>query len=54
MQKTRSWILVVLILLSACKEEKEIPEEILDQPVALEVLRFDKEFAETTPESLPQ
>ncbi|NNK09849.1 MAG: gliding motility lipoprotein GldB, partial [Flavobacteriaceae bacterium] len=41
-------------LLSACKEEKEIPEEILDQPVALEVLRFDKEFAETTPESLPQ
>ncbi|QBA63419.1 gliding motility lipoprotein GldB [Muriicola soli] len=54
MQKTRSWILVILILLSACKEDKEIPQEILDQPVSLEVLRFDKEFAEATQESLPQ
>lgn len=54
MQKTTVWVLVILILFSACREEKEIPEAIANRPVALNVLRFDKEFAEATPASLPQ
>ena len=54
MQKTTLWILVILILFSACREEKEIPEAIANSPVDLKVLRFDKEFAASSPATLPQ
>ncbi len=46
-------VFLLVLFLSGCTEEKEIPAEILDQPVSLEVKRFDKEFANTDAESLP-
>jgi len=42
----------MLCLIGACKKTKEVPAAIADQVVDVEVLRFDKEFAETTPENL--
>jgi gliding motility-associated lipoprotein GldB len=43
---------MILLLLSSCKEEKKVPEDIASIAVNLEVRRFDKEFASTTPENL--
>ena len=47
-------ILVLLTFFTACKKDKEIPAAIMAQNVELEVLRFDKEFAQATEASLPQ
>jgi gliding motility-associated lipoprotein GldB len=43
---------MILLLLSSCKEEKKVPEDIASIAVNLEVRRFDKEFASATPENL--
>jgi len=45
-------IIMILLLLSSCKEEKKVPEDIASIAVNLEVRRFDKEFASATPENL--
>ncbi len=45
-------IIMILLLLSSCKEEKKVPEDIASIAVNMEVRRFDKEFASTTPENL--
>jgi len=45
-------IIMILLLLSSCKEEKKVPEAITSIAVNLEVRRFDREFASTTPENL--
>ncbi|NER09348.1 protein involved in gliding motility GldB [Muriicola jejuensis] len=51
----RSFFLGILsiLILSGCADEKAIPEEILNQPVQLEIKRFDREFAQTDVNSLP-
>ena len=38
----------------SCSSECKINSEILDIPMTVEVIRFDKRFAETTPETLNQ
>ncbi|NNJ88407.1 MAG: gliding motility lipoprotein GldB [Eudoraea sp.] len=52
MYRTTIWVFCVLCLMGACKKEKEVPTAIANQVVELEVLRFDKEFADTNPENL--
>jgi len=48
------WLLLpVLLLLAACGEEGRIKEEIAAIPVALDVHRFDREFAMAEPVDLP-
>ncbi len=45
--------LFLLLLLTGCGEDKKIPEAIANQPLNLEVMRFDKEFAQTSAERFP-
>ena len=48
------WLLLpVLLLLAACGEDGRIKEEIASIPVALDVHRFDREFAMAQPGDLP-
>lgn len=48
------WLLLpVLLLLAACGKDSRIKGEIAAIPVALEVHRFDREFAMAEPEDLP-
>lgn len=46
------WVICMLCIIGACKNEKEVPAGIANQALELKVLRFDQEFAETTPENL--
>ncbi len=52
MYRTTFWVFCMLCLTAACKKDKEVPEAIANLPLEVKVLRFDQEFAETTPENL--
>lgn len=54
MYRTTLWVFCMLCLISACKKEKEVPAAITNSTLELKVLRFDQEFAETTPETLSE
>ncbi len=46
------YVLLVLLLVVGCKKEKKVPDEIATLPMELEIRRFDREFAQTTPDQL--
>ncbi len=54
MYRTTFWIFCMLCLTTACKKNKEVPQAIANQAVTIDVLRFDKEFAQTTPDNLSE
>jgi gliding motility-associated lipoprotein GldB len=45
-------VLLVLLLAGSCKKEQKVPDEISTLPMELEIRRFDREFAQTTPNQL--
>ena len=45
---------MTLFFFQNCKKSRQIPDEISEIPVQLNVDRFDKKFAEATPSTLPQ
>ncbi len=45
-------LFVAGILFSSCKNDKRIPQEVLEKEVNLQVTRFEREFAESTPDNL--
>ena len=47
-------VLLILVAFVACKEEKQLKPEIASVDVAITMERFDRLFANTTPESLPE
>ncbi len=53
MSKTLFPVFFLILIFSGCADEKVIPSEILDQPVELQIRRFDKEFARVDAGSLP-
>ncbi len=52
MYRTTFWVFCMLCLTAACKKDKEVPAAIANLALEVKVLRFDQEFAETTPENL--
>ncbi len=53
MYRTIIWVICLLCLIVACKKDKKVPAAIENQVMEVKILRFDQEFAETTPENLP-
>lgn len=52
--KHTGWLFLLVLLLGlGCKKENRIAEAIGQQPVALQLNRFDREFARATPADLP-
>lgn len=54
MIKKISLLSFFFLFLFACQKENKIEKEIAQIPISFEVERFDKKFAEVTPEGLPQ
>ncbi len=52
MYRKTFWVFCMVCLIGACKKDKEVPAAIANQVLEVKVLRFDQEFAETTPENL--
>ncbi len=42
------------VFLFSCNDESKVEKEIEKIPINVEIIRFDKEFAEATPETLPK
>lgn len=47
-------IFLMVLVFGGCKEADKTAEEISKVPIDLQVLRFDREFANATPEDIPQ
>lgn len=47
-------LFLILIFSASCTSECKINSEIAEIPMGFQVVRFDQQFAETTPESLPK
>ena len=45
--------LLIALILFSCKENVKIPKAVADMPVSIDVLRFDREFASTSADELP-
>ncbi|MBT8234847.1 MAG: gliding motility lipoprotein GldB [Bacteroidia bacterium] len=47
------YIVLIMCIIYSCKKEKKIPNQILEIPVNVDVIRFDRKLAATTEVSLP-
>ena len=54
MIKKIAFLFLAIGLLISCNNESAVEEEISKIPVEVKIDRFDKVFAEATPEDLPQ
>jgi len=46
-------VLLIICFLYSCTENKKIPSQILETPISVDVIRFDRELAAATEASLP-
>ncbi|NNE03169.1 MAG: gliding motility lipoprotein GldB [Eudoraea sp.] len=53
MLRSGTLILLLLVLMCSCKNDQKIQSEIAAIPLDLTIIRFDQEFASTSPEQLP-